>query len=181
MWSQLLYRTAAGQCDYDNKGRFLRFKFQTLPSLYAAFSILVRFQPVWQLGFFGARSKDPQWSPITEIINFKWITHVYWVSFLFGSVLGNFSRAVNRFLFKICILPPEVVVPLAPCPPSYTPCYILFITNSDFITCDFITYRLGLPINRELPEGVPDGTVTEIWASWQPHNKHNNKFITRPN
>jgi len=52
VWSQLFYRTAAGRRDCDNKGRLLRFTFQTLPSMYAASSVLVRFQPVWQLGFY---------------------------------------------------------------------------------------------------------------------------------
>jgi hypothetical protein len=48
-------------------------------------------------------------------------------------------RTVNSFLFKICILPPEVVAPLAPCAPNYAPCSILLFKNSDIITPSSVT------------------------------------------
>jgi len=179
MWSYLSYRTAAGRCDCDNKGRLLRFKCQTL-CLYAATSVLVRFQPVWQLGFiiFGARSEDPQWSPSTEMINSKGITHVYWISFLFSSVLEHFSEGSKPFFF---IYRPRwshhsplvpTVTPLFPF--SYNKFRLYYIQQC-------YCHRVGLPINRELPEGLPNGTVTEISASWQAHNKHYNKSITQLN
>jgi hypothetical protein len=131
LWGQLFHRTAAGWRDCDNKGRSLRFIFQTLPSLYVAFSVLVRFQPVWQLGFFflGGGGRPGRGSTmVTHYTNYKLSRNrSMFIEFplLFGSVLESFSRAVNLFFISnmhFAARGGSTTRPLYP--PSYAPCSI---------------------------------------------------------